>query len=132
MLAWIGAASTAALNAVQARLGRIARAGAFWVAGALMVLVMLGWLAAAAYTALKFELGPVFAQLILAGIFLLMAAIFFIAASVSGRPPAPRIPESAAPETAWTDPGRGRPAGFPAIAAAFAYGLARGFLRRRD
>lgn len=126
---WLSAAFSAAAGEAQRRLGAAARSVAFWVVGFLLALVAIGWLGAAAYTALKGVLGPVPAQLIMAGVFVLLAVLSVVLASVSTQ--SRTAPPPAAADQDWEAIAGSRRAGLPTIAAAFAFGLARGLLRRR-
>jgi type VI protein secretion system component VasK len=128
MMNWLSVTFSVAANEAQRRVQGFVRSIAFWILGLLMALIAIGWLGAAAYTALKQELGPLAAQLILAGIFIVLTVLCIVMASVSGRartaPPPP-------PDRDWEAITGSRQAGLPTVAAAFAFGLARGLFRRR-
>lgn len=129
MMNWLSATFSVAANEAQRRVKGVARSIAFWVFGLVMALIAVGWLGAAAYTALKQGLNPLAAQLIMAGIFVVLTVVCFVVASMSGRaraaPPPPPVDRD------WEAITGSRQAGMPTVAAAFAFGLARGLFRRR-
>lgn len=126
MKAWLSVLGRAAGEIAEREVRRLAILAVMWLAAALMVLVALGFATGAVYAAIEAELGPVWAALIMAGGFVVLGLFLVLAASRRGRRP-DRGAGVVMPEERPGDP----PANLAAVAAAFAYGFARGIGRRR-
>ncbi len=131
MMSFLSAIGNAAARQAEKSLGRMARLVALYVVGGLMLLVALGFLTAALYTAIAGQLGVIPAQLIVAGIFLVLGLVLIVVAAMRERPEAEPRQGLAAMEMQEEFGIKGRPAGLATVAASFAFGLARGLTRRR-
>jgi uncharacterized membrane protein YedE/YeeE len=115
---------------VQREAGRIAKAGALWLLGALIILTALGFLLAGIYLAIANALSPLPALFIMAGGLLVIAMIVFAIAARQGRRPRRSPPPAELSTELGLAPEGGR-SNLAAVAAAFAFGFARGLSRRR-
>jgi hypothetical protein len=131
MMSWLSALGAAAADQAGRAMQRIASKALLWLVGGALMLVALGFMTAALYTVIADRLGPVPAQLILAGIFAFVGIVIVLIAALSGRRPPPPDGVAALDPTGELGLGKGRPAGLAAVTAAFAFGFARGLLRRR-
>lgn len=134
MLTWLSDLAKAGGTIAQREIGRIAVTIGLLALAGILALVALGFITAGIYTAIRNELGPVSALFIMAGIFIAMAVIAALVGSRRGRQKRPRrrviIEEEIDP---GLPPGsqNEKLASLGTVAGAFAFGLARGFVRRR-
>ena len=104
------------------RLRPVMAALAMWTIAAVLLLVVIGFALAGTYSAIEAPLGPIAASFIMAGIALVLAILLILLANRRIS----RI-ETKASRTPTEPPSEG----FGSVAAAFAFGLARGLGRRR-
>lgn len=128
---WLTAIGSAVAGEAQARAQRFAMKAVLGLLAVALLLVSAGFLVGALYTALERSQGPLAAQLIVAAIFALAGLVFAVAAAMAGRRPQEPAPLTAlnVEEELGT---AGKPAGLAGVAAAFAFGFARGLTRRRS
>ncbi len=132
MLSWLSSLARTGSEIAQREVKKLALMIGLLVLAGLTFLAALGFATAGVYTAIRNELGPVSALFIMTGIFLALTVIAFLVATRGQRRSPRRITLSEEAEDALP-PGRegDRLASLGTVAAAFAFGLVRGFTRRR-
>lgn len=112
----------------QAR--RIGEAIALWGLAAVFILIAIGFATAGIYAAIRTALDPVPSLFIMAAIFIGLALIVVVVAGQRRKHHRPVEPLSDVPELKMSPEGA-RLASLGTVAAAFAFGLVRGLMRRR-
>lgn len=100
----------------------VAAALAMWTIAGLLALVVVGFAIGGAYSAIEAPLGPIAASFIMAGIALVLLIIMILLANRQIS----RVGKTSAPP-----PSEPPAEGLGSVAAAFAYGFAKGLGRRR-
>jgi hypothetical protein len=100
----------------------VAAALAMWTIAALLALVVVGFAIGGVYSAIEAPLGPIAASFIMAGIALLFVIVLVLMANRQIS----RLGNTTAPQ-----PSEPPVEGLGSVAAAFAYGFAKGLGRRR-
>lgn len=100
-----------------------------WTIAAILFLVVIGFVVSGIYHAIEAPLGPVAASFIMAAIALVPAIVLIMVANssiarIGAKPPTPVAPPVAPPRETTVE-------GLGNIAAAFAFGFAKGLGRRR-
>ena len=132
MMSWLSSLARTGSEIAQREVKKLALMIGLLVLAGLLLLVALGFITAGTYTAIRNELGPVSALFIMAGIFLVLTVIAFLVATRGQRKPRRRVTLTEEVDEALP-PGRegDRLASLGTVAAAFAFGVVRGFTRRR-
>ena len=112
----------------QAR--RLGEAVALWGLVAVFLLIAMGFAIAGIYAAIRTGLGPIPSLFIMAALFVGLALIVVLVASLRRNRQRRADLMAEAPELRMSPEGA-RLASFGTVAAAFAFGLARGLTRRR-
>jgi len=131
MLPWLSAIARLGGDLAQREIGRLAAVLAFWVLGGLLAFGAIGFVVGGIYISIATPLGPIAASFIMAGGLFVMALIAFFVASRRGRSVRPVRPSVQVAAELELDEAPGPRASVAAVVAAFAFGLARGFTRRR-
>jgi type VI protein secretion system component VasK len=126
MLHWLSGLAQFGADVARREVKRLVAMMIFIGLAVLCVILALGFFLAGLFVALEQSLGPVAACFIMFGGLLFIALTFFLLASAPGR--RRRRRDDFDEELALA--GEERP-GVAGVAAAFAFGLARGFSRRR-
>lgn len=132
MLPWLSSLARTGSAVAGREVKRLALMVGLLILAGLLLLVALGFATAGTYVAIRNGLGPVPALFIMAGIFLVLTIIAFLVANRGQGRPKRRARLSEEVDDALP-PGRegDRLASLGTVAAAFAFGLVRGFTRRR-
>ena len=126
MFYWLSGVARVGADVVRREVKRLALMIVFLILAAFSVVVALGFFLAGITIAIAQSLGPIAACFILFGGLLVVALIFFLLANAGGRRRRRRRGEIDE-ELAL----REERSSVADVAAAFAYGLARGFAKRR-